>query len=185
MAAVSAPGLILILLAVSSLGFGQVSACGCDPDDPKTLEARECGLTREAIAQPPGKPVFFLKDNNPRKPNRWLALPRAVRKEVCGLSNLTAGQRLDLWAGAIAKAGEFWGNDWGLAYNGDDVRSQCHPHIHIGKLIEGVETPRFIEVDGAAQIPVPAKGEGLWVHPWGGKLHVHVGELLTEAVLLR
>lgn len=175
----------LLTLISAAVVLANPPGCACDPADPKTLEVRSCSLTREALAQPEDPPVFFLKDINPRKPNRWLALPRAVRKDVYSLSRMTPREREQLWTAAIAKAKELWGDQWGLAYNGDEVRTQCQPHLHIGKLIEGVETPNFIEVASPAEIPVPQRGEGLWVHPHGNKLHVHLGELLTESVLLR
>ncbi len=51
---------------------------------------------------------------------------------------------------------------------------------------EGVETAsNVLVVDGPAQIPAPRDGGGLWVHPKDGRLHVHLGEQLTEPVLLR
>jgi hypothetical protein len=40
-------------------------------------------------------------------------------------------------------------------------------------------------VSGPAQIPLPKDDSGLWVHPVGGKLHVHMGEQITETVLFR
>jgi hypothetical protein len=40
-------------------------------------------------------------------------------------------------------------------------------------------------VDGPAHIPAPADDSGVWVHPLGRKLHVHLGEQITETVLLR
>jgi hypothetical protein len=184
MAAMRTAGIVLLLLA-APLAFADMPGCGCDPADAKSMEARECGLSREALAQASGKPVVFVKDINPRKPNRWVAMPSAVRKGESTLSDMSPQARLALWTDAIQKAKELWGGSWALAYNGDEVRTQCQPHLHIGKLIEGVETPRFVEVDGPAQIPVPANGEGLWVHPQGKKLHVHLGEQLTESVLLR
>jgi len=184
MAAMRTPGIVLLLLA-APLALADMPGCGCDPADAKSMEAPACGLSREALAQPSGKPVLFVKDINPRKPNRWLAMPSAVRKGENSLSQMNPQARLALWTDALQKAKELWGQNWALAYNGDDVRTQCQPHLHIGKLIEGVETERFVEVDGPAQIPVPANGEGLWVHPQDKRLHVHLGELLTESVLLR
>jgi hypothetical protein len=77
-----------------------------------------------------------------------------------------------------------WGDDWGLAYNGEKVRTQCHTHIHIGKLIKGLETTNYIVVSKPSEIPAKT-GEGIWVHPAGVKLHVHLGEQTTETVLLR
>ena len=55
---------------------GDIVTCSCDPARPETLEARQCGLCREAEKQPAGIKVFFLKDANPTKPNRLLILPR-------------------------------------------------------------------------------------------------------------
>ena len=81
-----------------------VRGCACDAAKPETLEARECALCREAEAQPSEPPVFFLKDNNPRKPNRLLVLPRAHGKGPNSLAGMTPEQRLLLWSAAIAKA---------------------------------------------------------------------------------
>jgi len=185
MAAVRVLGLLAALIA-ASLACAEVSGCGCDPAAPLSMQARECSLTREAVAQPATPPVFFLKDINPTKPNRWLALPRAVRKGMTGLATMTPEERLQLWTGAIRKAKEMWGDQWGLAMNGDEVRTQCQPHVHVGKLLDGVESDNnTIVVDGPAQIPVPRDGGGLWIHPRDGKLHVHLGAQLAEPVLLR
>jgi len=40
-------------------------------------------------------------------------------------------------------------------------------------------------VDGPAQIPVPSPGQGEWVHPVNGKLHVHTEEPAGELKLQR
>jgi hypothetical protein len=65
------------------------------------------------------------------------------------------------------------------------VRTQCHVHVHIGKMIPGVEWGDFVIANGADDIPVPGV-DGLWIHPIaGGKMHVHTGEQVTENVLLR
>ena len=184
MAAMRTEGLLIALLA-APLAFADLADCVCDPGVPLSMQARECGLSREAAAQPSNLPTFFLKDINPRKPNRWLALPSAVRKGVHNLAGMTPQERLQLWTAAIRKAQELWGDEWGLAFNGDDVRTQCHPHVHIGKLLKGVETGNFVVLSGPAEIPLPAEGTGLWIHPQGKQLHVHLGEQLTETVLLR
>jgi hypothetical protein len=160
--------------------------CACDASDPARMAARECSLCREADKQPAEPPVFFLKDVNPRKPNRWLALIRTHIDGAEPLSIMSAEQRLQLWTGAIAKARELWGERWGIALNGDAMRTQCHAHVHLGRLIDGVEIDNFVVVNGPAEIPIPRNGTGLWVHPIaGGKLHVHLGEQITETVLLR
>jgi hypothetical protein len=129
--------------------------------------------------------VFFVKDINPTKPNRTLALPRVVRKDLHGLSDMTPAERMQLWTESIRKGKELWGDDWGLAINGDHVRTQCQPHVHVGRFLRAAENSVFKIVDGPGQIPVPPKGEGLWIHQESGKLHVHIGEDLTETVLMR
>jgi hypothetical protein len=148
------------------------------------MEARECGLSREAARQPAEPFIFFLKDISPRKQQRWLALPRTLKRDFFRLSDLTAKERLEFWTVAVAKAKELWGEDWGLAINGDKVRTQCHLHIHIGKFLPASERPNYIVIEHPRQIPVP-KGDGLWIHPVGRKLHVHTGEQICETVLLR
>ena len=80
---------------------------------PETLEAKECGLCRQAEAQPAEPPIFFLKDNSPTKPNRWLALPRAHGKNGDPLKDMPAELRLQLWSMAIEKAKSLWGDEWG------------------------------------------------------------------------
>ena len=169
-------------LALALLLRGDVRNCACDVAKPETMAARECGLCREAEQQPAEAVVFFVKDINPNKPNRWLALPRA---HVHFLKDLPAEMRVAWWSAAIEKAKLVWGDDWGVAVNGDERRSQCHLHMHIGKLLDNVETPRFVVVDGPAEVPVPADGSGFWIHPVGGKLHVHTGEQAAELVLMR
>ncbi len=162
-----------------------VRNCACDVAKPETLEARECGLCKVAELQPADVFLFLLKDNNPRKPNRWLALPRAHYPGDHPLREMPLEQRTRLWTAAIGKANELWGDSWGLAINGDEQRTQCHAHIHIGKLLDNVETGNFAIVTSAAEIPLPANNTGLWVHPVLGKLHVHTGEQITESNLLR
>ena len=180
---------MISLLAVYCVGTSpvaaDVSACDCDPAKPETLQARDCSLCKEAEKQPAGTTVFFLKDVNPRKTNRMLALPKEHTAAGHSLSALAPALRTALWAAAIEKARSLWGEQWGLALNGDEVRTQCHAHIHIGKLIEDLETARVIVVDTPAQIPAPEDGSGMWVHAAGAKLHVHFGEQITETVLLR
>src|SRR5690348_6447177 len=63
---------IALLLATAPLAFADISHCACDISNPETMAARECGLCKEAEKQPADGAVFFLKDSNPRKPNRWL-----------------------------------------------------------------------------------------------------------------
>ena len=151
------------------------------------MKDRQCSLCNEAEKQPTGAPVFFLKDANPRKANRTLALPRMHGAGLHRMAELPAEIQTALWTAAVSKARElFPGNDWGIAFNGDHVRTQCHTHIHIGRLLPGVEAGDFIVIDSPAAIPPPDEN-GYWIHPVeaGKKLHVHRGEQITETVLLR
>ena len=179
-------GIVVAALLTAAAAFADVSRCACDVANAESMAARECGLCREAEKQPADPAVFFLKDNNPRKPNRWLVLPRAHGKAGDSFAEMSAAQRTALWTAAIAKGRELWGDKWGLAYNGDISRTQCHAHVHVGKLLDGIETDNFVVVSGPAHVPIPKEGTGLWVHPSdGSKLHVHLGEQITETVLLR
>ena len=174
--------LLFFLAAVAA--EADITGCACDPADPVSMEARLCSLSREAAKQPPEPGFFFLKDISPRKQKRTLMLPRRLEKGVYRLSDLTPKERLEFWTEAIRKAEELWGDDWGLAVNGDKVRTQCHPHIHIGKFLKASEKNNFIVINHPRQIPVP-KGDGLWIHPVDKRLHVHTGEQICETVLLR
>lgn len=156
--------------------------CNCDPAKPETLENRQCSLCREAEKQTPDAAVFFLKDANPSKPNRWLALPRTHERPI---ELLTGAQRAELWTTSMRKAKSLFGDQWAIAYNAPSVQTQCHVHLHLGRLIPGVETTRFITIAKIGDIPVPASGEGYWVHPQGNEFHVHTGEQITETVLER
>jgi hypothetical protein len=177
--------LAAIALLLLPLGRADVRGCVCDAARPETMAAVECSLCRQAEAQPADVQFFFLKDTNPTKPHRLLALPRFHGANPQTLDGMTAEQRTGYWSAAIAKAREVWGEQWGVAMNGLERRTQCHAHIHIGKLLEGVEKEGFAVVDGPADLPVPPSGTGIWVHPVGGKLHAHVGEQAAELVLER
>jgi hypothetical protein len=149
------------------------------------MKARQCSLCNEAEKQPQTVRMFFLKDINPRKPNRMLVLPRKHGDALHHLHEMTAEERTELWTAAIAKANELWGGEWGLAYNGEKVRTQCHTHVHIGRIIKGIETDNFIVISNPSEIPAPP-GEGLWIHGDGqGRMHVHLGEQTTETALFR
>lgn len=184
MSIVSATTRLGIALVLCAALRADVDGCACDPAKPETMEARACALCRLAEREPAEPAIFFVKDNNPRKPHRWLALPRKHGEHGHHLQSMTQAERTALWKAAIAKAQELWANEWGIAYNGPMVRTQCHAHVHIGKLLKGVETRRFIVVAKPEQIPLP-DGEGIWIHPVGKKLHVHLGEQTCETVLLR
>jgi diadenosine tetraphosphate (Ap4A) HIT family hydrolase len=165
--------------------LADVRSCGCDPARPETMEARECSLYKLAEAQPETPAFFFVRDASPNKPNRMLALPRFHRHNPQDFPELTPEERAAYWTAAIAKARELWGDRWGLAVNSLERRTQCHLHIHIGKLRDGVEGDRFTVADGPAAIPMPGEGDGLLVHAAGGKLHVHTGDPAPELLLER
>jgi hypothetical protein len=166
--------------------FADVRACNCDTGNIAEMEKhRECSLCVVAAKQPPYVEVFFLKDANPTKPNRLLALPRVHTPGSHPLSSLSPETRLVLWSAAITKARETWGDAWAIAYNGEERRTQCHAHLHIGKLLPDQEDSNFIVVSGPAEIPAPKDGTGLWVHPVEDKLHVHLGRQVNESVLMR
>jgi len=168
-----------------TLAWADVSQCACDPSKPSTMTARECSLCNEAEKHAAATELFFLKDNNPRKPNRWLVLPRAHAAVGHPLHELPRPLQQKLWEAAIAKGKELWGDGWGLAYNSEKQRTQCHTHIHIGKLLQGLAPGKFVDVDGPAQISLPTDGSGVWIHPAGNKVRVHYGEQITETALLR
>ena len=174
--------LLISFLALAALGSADVRKCACDLANAKSMAARECSLCREAESQPADSPVFFLKDINPRKPNRWLALPR---EHTHALSEMTPEARAALWTATIDKARQMWGDQWGLAVNGDERRTQCHTHIHIGKVVDDAENSNFVTVDSPADISIPKDGSGFWIHAAGSKLHVHAGEQVTEFFLMR
>lgn len=173
----------LALLLASPLG-AQID-CQCEQSKPEIWKLKQCSLCREAELQPKDVEIFFLKDINPTKPHRWLALPREHSAGLHNLQDLPAKLRLDLFQASIDKGKELFGDAWALAYNGPLDRTQCHTHIHIGKLLPDSENDDFVLVDSAKDIPTK-EGVGLWIHPVaGGKLHVHIGGQRTETILER
>jgi diadenosine tetraphosphate (Ap4A) HIT family hydrolase len=177
------PAIALLLLPVSR---ADIRECLCDISVPATLDARDCGLCREAEKQPADVRYFFLRDTNPTKPHRWLALPRFHGNHPQQLTEMTPEQRTEYWSAAIAKAREVWGDEgWGVALNSTVKRTQCHIHMHIGKLLPDYENDKFVVVDGAADIPLPKDGDGVWIHPVGNRLHAHIEEPAGELKLER
>lgn len=178
------------------------SRCPCDHSIPETLLAYpQCSLCLESEFHPQDPPYFFIRDNHPGKPNRWLILPRAHDKGMQNLSDLSASVISEFWAAAIRKGEELWGEEWGLAVNGEQARSQCHAHVHIGKLLDGVEGNEFLFKTGRSRVPgkepitvsgpegikVPDKGASFWIHPVDEGLHLHVEDItaVAEFVLMR
>jgi len=173
-----------ILGLCSMLGHADVRGCVCDLSSTESMEARQCGLCRLAEQQTGDAPFFFTKDINPTKPNRLLILPRKHFPGPHSLSEMTPDERTAFWTAAITKAHELWGDDWGVAINADSSRTQCHTHMHIGKLLPDVENDDVVIVDGPASIPLPPDNGGAWIHPVTGKLHVHF-RATAEPVLMR
>lgn len=181
---ISALALLALVLAAGA-ARADITQCVCDLSNAASMEARWCSLCRAAEQQPASPEFFALKDHNPAKPNRWLLLPRAHWDGPRALEKVTPAERTRLWTAAIQKARELWGEDWGLALNSDRRRSQCHFHIHIGKLLPDVNKDGALVVDGPADIPVPPDGSSVWIHPRGRKLHVYLGADPAEVVLMR
>jgi CDP-diacylglycerol pyrophosphatase len=178
------------LLLVIGTAWSQTAAvnCACDHAVPATLEARECSLCVEADKQPRDEApfqIFFLKDASPRKPNRTLAVPIRHDKGQQDMRQLTPEQRAIFWKAAIAKAQQLWPDAWGLAINSETVRTQCHLHIHIGKLNEGVEESGGVTVATPEQFPLTESGRGIWLHPVAGGFHVHTDREIAEPMLVR
>ena len=172
---------VLLPLILVSL-VADVRGCVCDPARPETMEGRECSLTNVATTQPDSPAIFFVKDANPTKPNRWLAIPRHL---VHTIQEMDPEERAAYWTAAVSKAHELWGEQWGLAINGEEKRTQCQMHIHIGKLLDEADRSGGELVEGPRDIPVPPEGTGLWIHPEGNKLRVHIGGQVNEPVLMR
>jgi CDP-diacylglycerol pyrophosphatase len=172
-------------LWLMSITRADVRNCLCDIAQPATLEARECSLCKEVEKQPADVQYFYLRDTSPNKPNRWLVLPRFHGNHPQELQEMTPQQRAGYWKAAIDKAREVWGEDWGVALNSTEKRSQCHIHIHIGKLLPDMEDDQFVVVDGPEGIPLPDPGNGVWVHPVNGKYHAHVNAPAGELKLQR
>lgn len=174
--------LVFLALLLAPLN-ADVRGCQCDLGRSETMQTRECGLCLVAEHQPLDPPFFTIHDASPNKPDRWLALPRFHGENPQQLAAMNPDQRTAYWNVAIAKAHEVWDDGWGIAVNSLERRSQCHMHIHIGKLKDGSEDDHFVTVDDSTGIPLPRDGEGLWVHPVSGKLHAHWGDPAPELKL--
>ena len=168
----------ILLLAI----LGDVRGCICDPFKAETMDSRMCSLSHVAIDQTGNEPVLFQTDANPTKPNRVLAIPHALHHT---LDEMTAHEREVYWTAAIAKAQSLWGDQWAIAVNSEERRSQCQMHAHIGKLLDDADRAGGILVNSAAEIPVPRAGAGIWFHPDTGKLRVYLDDTAPETKLMR
>jgi diadenosine tetraphosphate (Ap4A) HIT family hydrolase len=177
--------LTLILACTPSRASADVRGCDCNLSDPESMKKRECSLCREAENQPAGVEFFVIRDINPRKPNRWLIMPKAHMPGSHPLHLMPRPDRDRLWNFAIAEAKKhFSEGEWGVAYNGDKVRTQCHLHVHAGKFIRAAENSKFKLVRRVEQFPAPSEG-GMLIHPVKNGFHVHTGEDIMETALVR
>jgi len=175
----------LLLLAWGALPLAaDVTNCACDITRPETLKARECSLCVEAEKHSGPAEFFTLKDVNPRKPNRWLALPRAHTPGPHALHLLPLETRSRYWRYAIKQAQEKFGDEWGLAYNGQIMRTQCHLHVHIGRWIKAADTAKFKLVKRIEDFPAPSDS-GILIRPVKGGFLVLTGEQIMETALVR
>jgi CDP-diacylglycerol pyrophosphatase len=164
------------------LFFADIRGCVCDPARPDTMQGKECSLTRAAVEETSGDPVVFKQDANPTKPHRWLAIPHLLRHR---LEDMTPAERAQYWTAAIQKAKALWGDQWAIAVNSEERRSQCQLHAHIGKLLADVDKSGGMLVKQVEDIPLPEKGFGLWVQPEGNGFRVHTDQNAPEVFLMR
>lgn len=180
-------GALVILLAGGFLVTASppmpAVGCPCDHRKPDSMDARVCSLCRTAEEQ--SADVYFLKDINPRKPNRYLALPRAHAGGLQAVGELPAADRERVWTAAIAKARELFGERWGLAENSYFFRTQCHAHIHMGPLSPDLEDATGTLYPSPRDFPAVGAEKGMWLHPKDGRYCVHLDRDLAEIVLVR
>ncbi len=157
--------------------------CPCDHKEPSSLSRRVCSLCETAEQR--SAEVYFLKDINPHKPNRHLALPRFHDKGFQSTADLSGALRARLWTQAAQRAQELYPNRWGLAQNSHYFRTQCHAHIHIGPLSSEVDDVGGLVVRTAEGIPDVGPEQGIWIHPKEGGFCVHLDRDLAEIVLVR
>ena len=179
-------GVLAILLTAVLLAASPpypVVGCPCDHADPSSMGPRVCSLCKTAEKQTDA--VYFLKDINPHKPNRYLALPKAHEKGLQAVGELPAAERTRVWTAAIAEAQRLFGARWGLAHNAYFFRTQCHAHIHMGPLSPEVGDENGTLYDRPADFPAVSAEQGIWLHPKDGKFCLHLDRDLAEVVLIR
>ena len=70
---------------------------------------------------------------------------------------------------------------WGIALNSTERRTQCHLHLHIGKLLPDPPEENFIVVDdGRSKSPSPKTATASGSIRPGAHLHVHPGVAAGE-----
>jgi len=170
-------GQLLLLLFLAD-----VRGCVCDPAQPQTMAGKECSLTKAAVDAEPGETVIFKQDANPTKPNRWLAIPHVLRHR---LGDMTPDERTQYWTAAIQKAKALWNDQWAIAINSEERRSQCQMHAHIGKLLADADRSGGVLAARVEDIPLPANGLGIWIQPEGNQFRVHLDQAAPETFLMR
>jgi CDP-diacylglycerol pyrophosphatase len=179
----SAVILVALVLVVAPASAPPVVDCPCDHRRPETLAARVCSLCGTAEKQ--SSEIYFLKDINPHKPNRYLALPKAHETGMQSVGTIAEPLRSQLWREAIAKARQLYGERWGLAHNSHLFRTQCHAHLHMGPMSPDVEDVHGTLHADPKDFPSTPPEQGMWVHPKDGAYCVHLDRDLTEIVLIR
>lgn len=166
--------------------WGPIAPCACDHSRPESLADRNCALCRVVEARE-GDPLL-VKDIDPEKPNRWLALPRrhdaATRQSIADLSE---DDRRELAAFSVREAERLFPGRWALAVNPAAERSQCHLHVHLGpRRGDALCTNAGIHVAEPGRILDAMAPDGsVWAHPEpGGGYHVHTA-VAVEGMLER
>jgi diadenosine tetraphosphate (Ap4A) HIT family hydrolase len=157
--------------------------CPCDHQDAASMSSRVCSLCRTAEEQTDD--VYFLKDINPAKPNRYLALPRVHGGGLQAVGEMEPAERERVWSAAIRRAEELFGARWGLAHNSHFFRTQCHAHIHMGPLSPDVTDEGGTLYGSPRDFPAVGAEKGMWLHPKDGRYCVHLDRDLAEIVLIR
>jgi len=98
---------------------------------------------------------------------------------------MTASERSVYLRAAIEKAQQLWPDHWGVAINGEERRTQCLLHAHVGKILDDADVSGGVIVEKVEDIPLPPAGTGLLIHPEGGKLRVQFGAQVYETALMR
>lgn len=160
-----------------------VVSCPCDHADAGTLASRVCSLC--GTAEQHTDEIYFLKDINPHKPSRYLALPKSHSSGFQSTTDLSASLRADLWRRAADRAEQLYPGRWGLAQNSHYFRTQCHAHIHIGPLSPEVEDVGGTLYRTTSEFPDVGPEQGMWLHPKDGGFCVHLDRDLAEIVLVR
>ena len=160
-----------------------VVECPCDHAREGSMDSRVCslcGTAERAIDE-----VYFLKDINPHKPNRYLALPKTHAAGYQSTADLSPELRTELWRKAATRAEALYPGRWGIAQNSHFFRTQCHAHLHIGPLSPEVEDVEGKVYGKFEDIPNVGPEQGIWLHPKQGGYCVHLDRDLAEIVLIR